>query len=62
MHKDDHYRKARATIENLKLSYPDRCLINIQGCIGAKVIASTSIKDLERMSQPNFMVRCDKKK
>ena len=52
MHKDDHYRKARATIDNLKTLIPRQMFeINIQGCIGAKVIASTSIKALERMLQ-----------
>ncbi len=49
MHKDDHYRKARATIENLKTLIPRQMFeINIQGCIGAKVIASTSIKGFRK--------------
>jgi len=49
MHKDDHYRKARATIDNLKTLIPRQMFeINIQGCIGAKVIASTSIKGFRK--------------
>ena len=45
MHKDDSYRKARQLIDNLKNLIPRQMFeISIQGCIGSKVLASTSVR------------------
>ena len=42
---DDAYKKSKKSIENLKNLIPRQMYeIRIQGCIGSKVISSTSIK------------------
>ncbi len=49
MHTDDCYRKARDLIDNLKGLIPRQMFeISIQACIGAKVIASTSIRGFRK--------------
>ena len=49
MHTDDCYRKARDLIDNLKDLIPRQMFeISIQACIGAKVIASTSIRGFRK--------------
>ena len=49
LHKDDSYKKARESIENLKNLIPRQMYeIKIQGCIGAKILASTSIKGFRK--------------
>ena len=49
LHKDDAYKKARESIENLKNLIPRQMYeIKIQGCIGAKILASTSIKGFRK--------------
>ena len=54
MHKDDHYRKARATIDNLKTLIPRQMFeINIQGCIGAKVIGTVGSDEKIEIAKAN---------
>ena len=45
LHKDNSYRRSRELIENLKKLIPRQSFeITIQGCVGAKILSSTSIK------------------
>tara|TARA_B100000035_G_scaffold315399_1_gene335809 strand:+ start:5846 stop:7630 length:1785 start_codon:yes stop_codon:yes gene_type:complete len=45
LHKDNSYRRSKELIENLKKLIPRQNFeITIQGCIGAKVLSSTSIR------------------
>ena len=45
LHKDNSYRRSRELIENLKKLIPRQNFeITIQGCIGSKIISSTSIR------------------
>ena len=45
LHKDNSDKKARELIENLKELIPRQMFeISIQGCIGSKVLASTSVR------------------
>ncbi len=45
LHKDNSYRRSRELIENLKKLIPRQNFeITIQGCIGSKVLSSTSIR------------------
>ena len=45
MHKDEAQKKSRVLIENLKELIPRQNFeITIQGCVGAKILSSTSIK------------------
>ncbi|MCH1416577.1 MAG: translation elongation factor 4 [Gammaproteobacteria bacterium] len=45
LHKDNSYRRSRELIENLKQLIPRQSFeITIQGCVGAKILSSTSIK------------------
>ncbi|MEC9205573.1 MAG: translation elongation factor 4 [Pseudomonadota bacterium] len=49
LYKDDAYRKSRLSIENLRDLIPRQMYeIKIQGCIGAKIISSTSIKGFRK--------------
>jgi Membrane GTPase LepA len=57
MHKDDHYRKARATIDNLKTPLPRPVFgINIPAPPRAPAIASTPPKGSPKKGQRNIMV------
>jgi GTP-binding protein LepA len=45
LHKDNSYRRSRELIDNLKKLIPRQSFeITIQGCVGAKILSSTSIK------------------
>ena len=45
LHKDNSYRRSKELIENLKKLIPRQNFeITIQGCVGAKVLSSTSIR------------------
>ena len=45
LHKDNSYRRSKELIENLKKLIPRQSFeITIQGCVGAKILSSTSIK------------------
>ena len=45
LHKDSSYRRSRELIDNLKKLIPRQSFeITIQGCVGAKILSSTSIK------------------
>ena len=45
LHKDNSYRRSRELIENLKKLIPRQSFeITIQGCVGAKILSSSSIK------------------
>ena len=45
LHKDNSYRRSKELIENLKKLIPRQNFeITIQGCIGSKVLSSTSIR------------------
>tara|TARA_B100001750_G_C15515570_1_gene606832 strand:- start:1225 stop:3012 length:1788 start_codon:yes stop_codon:yes gene_type:complete len=49
LHKDDAYKKSRESIENLKKLIPRQMYeIKIQGCIGSKILSSTSIKGFRK--------------
>ncbi len=49
LHKDNSDKKARELIENLKELIPRQMFeISIQGCIGSKVLASTSIRGFRK--------------
>ena len=45
LHKDNSYRRSRELIDNLKKLIPRQSFeITIQGCVGSKILSSTSIK------------------
>jgi GTP-binding protein LepA len=45
LHEDNSYRRSRELIDNLKKLIPRQSFeITIQGCVGAKILSSTSIK------------------
>ena len=49
LHKGNSDKKARELIENLKVLIPRQMFeISIQGCVGSKVLASTSVRGFRK--------------